>query len=102
MPRILPAPSARAHPMSLSRATSDGTHTPRDGRVVTRDHFSAMDALRIFPEPERVDGSEVTAERAAHVGWGFASSLVTPALTCQTTKGADATVRPSIFVYGGP
>ena len=32
---------------------------PRDGRVVTRDHFTEWEAMRIFPEPERVEGSEV-------------------------------------------
>ena len=26
------------------------TH-PRDGRVITKDHFSEAEALRIFPEP---------------------------------------------------
>ena len=51
------------------------TH-PRDGRVTTKDHFTEAEALRIFPEPERVEGSQVLADDAGHVGWGFASGLV--------------------------
>ena len=51
------------------------TH-PRDGRVTTKDHFIETEALRIFPEPERVEGSQVVAANAWHIGWGFASGLV--------------------------
>lgn len=43
------------------------TH-PRDGRVITRDQFTEAEALRISPEPERVEGSQVPAEHAGHVG----------------------------------
>ena len=48
------------------------TH-PRDGRVVTKEHFTEAEALRIFPEPERVEGSQVLAE---HVGWGLPADMV--------------------------
>jgi hypothetical protein len=51
------------------------TH-PRDGRVITKDHFTVSEALRIFPEPECVEGSKVIAENVGHIGWGFASGLV--------------------------
>jgi len=51
------------------------TH-PRDGRVTTKDHFIETEALRIFPEPERVEGSQAVAECGGHVGRGFASGLV--------------------------
>jgi len=51
------------------------TH-PRDGRVTTKDHFTEAEALRIFPEPERVEGSQVLVEPSGHIGWGFASGLV--------------------------
>ena len=51
------------------------TH-PRDGRVITKDHFTEAEALRIFPNPERVEGSRVVAANDEHVGWGFASGLV--------------------------
>lgn len=52
------------------------TH-PRDGRVITKDHFTEAEALRIFRDAERVDGSQVAADDAGHVGWGFASGLLT-------------------------
>ncbi len=48
------------------------TH-PRDGRVTTKDHFTEAAALRILPEPARVEGSQVLAKHAGHVGWAFAS-----------------------------
>lgn len=51
------------------------TH-PRDGRVITKDHFNEAEALRIFRDAERVDGSLVVAEDSGHIGWGFASGLV--------------------------
>ena len=51
------------------------TH-PRDGRVITKDHFTETEALRIFPEPERVEGSQAVAECGGHVGWGFSAGLV--------------------------
>jgi hypothetical protein len=51
------------------------TH-PRDGRVITKDHFTEAEALRVFPEPERMEGSRAVAEGGGHVGRGFASGLV--------------------------
>ena len=44
--------------------------------MTTKDHFTEAEALRIFPEPERVEGSQVVVDEAGHVGWGFASGLV--------------------------
>ena len=35
---------------------------PAGGRVVTLDHFTEAEALRLFRDPERVDGSELIAE----------------------------------------
>lgn len=49
---------------------------PARGRVVTLDHFTEAEALRLFRDPERVEGSEVLAERSEHVGWGLPSGLV--------------------------
>ena len=49
------------------------TH-PRDGRVTTKDDVTEAEALRIFPDAERVEGCEVTAERRGHIGWGFSSA----------------------------
>jgi hypothetical protein len=51
------------------------TH-PRDGLVTTKDHFTVAEAQRIFPDAERVEGSQVVAEAGGHAGWGFASGLV--------------------------
>lgn len=51
------------------------TH-PRDGRVITKDHFTEAEALRIFRDAERVDGSLLAVEPSGHIGWGFASGLV--------------------------
>lgn len=51
------------------------TH-PRDGRVTKKDHVTEAEALRIFPEPERVEGSQVVAESSGHVAWPFASGLL--------------------------
>lgn len=48
---------------------------PAGGRVVTLDHFTETEALRIFPEPERVEGSEVLTECGGHVGWGFGPGI---------------------------
>jgi hypothetical protein len=44
--------------------------------VTTKDHFTEAEARRIFPDPERVEGSQVVADRGGHVGWGFSSGLV--------------------------
>ena len=44
---------------------------PAGGRVVTLDRFTEAEALRIFPDPERVEGSEAQAEREGHRGWSF-------------------------------
>lgn len=52
------------------------TH-PRDGRVITRDHFTEAEARCILPDVERVEGSQVVAARAGHIGWCFPSGLVT-------------------------
>ena len=41
-----------------------------------RGSVTEAEALRIFPEPERVEGSQVAADDAGHIGWGFASGLV--------------------------
>lgn len=51
------------------------TH-PRDGRVITKDHFTEAEALRIFPDAERVEGSLAVAADAGHIGWGFSAGLV--------------------------
>ena len=51
------------------------TH-PRDGRIVTKDHFTEAEARRIFPDAERVEGSQVVAADGGHAGWCFASGLV--------------------------
>ena len=51
------------------------TH-PRDGRVMTKDHFTEAEARRIFRDAERVEGSQVVAENGGRLGWGFASGLV--------------------------
>jgi len=45
-------------------------------RVTTKDHFTEAEVLRIFPDAERVVGSEVVAEDAGHIGWGFSAGLV--------------------------
>jgi len=37
--------------------------------VITKDQFTEAEALRIFPEPECVEGSQVLAEHTGHVGW---------------------------------
>jgi len=58
-----------------TRFLSRYTHH-RDGRVTTKDHFTEAEALRIFPDAERVDESKVPAEHMGHVGRGFASGLV--------------------------
>jgi hypothetical protein len=49
---------------------------PCDDRVITKDHLTEAGALRIFPEAERVEGSEVVAEDTGHIGWGFSAGLV--------------------------
>lgn len=49
---------------------------PAGGRVVTLDRFTDAEALRLFHDPERVEGSEMVAEPRPHRGWGFASGLV--------------------------
>lgn len=36
---------------------------PTGARVVMLDRFTEAEALRVFPEPERVEGSDVQAER---------------------------------------
>ena len=51
------------------------TH-PRDGRVITNDHFTEAEARRTFPDAERVEGSQVTADDVGHLGWGFSAGLV--------------------------
>ena len=50
------------------------TH-PRDGCVITKDHLTEVDALRLLPGAERVEGTDVVAPIPT---WGhaFASGLV--------------------------
>ena len=52
------------------------TH-PRDGHVITKDHFTEAEATRIFPEPERVEGSLVLAEDGGRVEWHLACAGAT-------------------------
>ena len=49
---------------------------PAGGRAVTLDHFTEAEALRLFRDAERVEGSEVLAEPHGHVGWGFGPGAV--------------------------
>ena len=49
---------------------------PRDGRVATKDDFTEAEALRIFRDAERIEGSRLAVEPSGHIGWGFASGLV--------------------------
>lgn len=65
-----PKSRLRGYPLPLA------LHPPSDGRVVARDHFKGAEALRLFRDPGRVEGSEMAAAHAGHVGWGFASGLV--------------------------
>jgi hypothetical protein len=44
--------------------------------VITKDHFTEAMALRIVPDAERVEGSQVVAADGGHAGWCFASGLV--------------------------
>ena len=72
----VPSHAARNHRHMETLHLWKYTH-PRDGRVVTRDHFTEAEARRIFPDAERVEGSQIEAERCGHVGWCFPSGLVT-------------------------
>ena len=49
---------------------------PCDGCVTTKDRFTEAEALRIFPDAERVEGSEVVVEHFGHIGWSFTSNLL--------------------------
>lgn len=49
---------------------------PAGGRVVTLDRFTEAEALRLFCDPEPVEGSELLPECRPDPGWGFASGLV--------------------------
>lgn len=45
--------------------------------MITKNHGTGAEALRMFPEPEHVAGSHVVVDYAGHIGLGFASGLVT-------------------------
>jgi hypothetical protein len=44
--------------------------------VTPKDRFTEAEALRILPDAEPVEGSQVSADHVGHVGWSFASGLV--------------------------
>lgn len=69
------------------------TH-PCDGRVTTKDHFTQAEALRIFPDAERVEGSHRCVEPTGHVGWAFPSGLVRRADGAMVQAMGLSTVRP--------
>jgi hypothetical protein len=51
------------------------TH-PAWGRVMTMDPFTEADALRLLPDAERAEGTDVVAPIPLRVGHAFASGLV--------------------------
>ena len=44
--------------------------------MTTKDRFTEADALHIFPDAERVEGSALRVESTGQVGCAFASELV--------------------------